>query len=449
VNEKIRLGYKDNGTALIYPSDGHICLTAPTRSGKTRDFLAAIALTYRGSLWVIDPKAQLACITKRRREQFGRVVMLNPFELFRDRLGASARFNPLSMLDPLSPGFVADCDGIAEGIIAHDTGTKDPHFTDSARQLLGGGIMYLVTSPHPEHEKNLTYLYDQLTREPFSFAREAVLNGTDLVRQRLTRFTLKGVEENREIASVLSTLATQSAFLSIKAIAENLSGSDLDFADLKREVTTVYLTLPTQYIGAAGKWFRLIVGSALKALLREPEPGDDVDILGILDEFSNAVGRLSIVESAMSLAAGYGLQLLPVLQDLNQIRTHYPDSWESFLGNSAVQIYYAPRDHMTADYISKLSGEEEIQVPSVTMGDPSGQPGSSGVSQSWGRMMVPVQRVMDALRLPNDKFFCFHAGEIIVYPRKHYHCESEGPHAPNANCSEFHGMYDPDPYYRG
>lgn len=69
----IHVGYKDNGEPLRYTEDGHLILTAPTGSGKPTDMLAGICLTYRGRLIVIDPKAQLAAITKRRREQFGRV----------------------------------------------------------------------------------------------------------------------------------------------------------------------------------------------------------------------------------------------------------------------------------------------------------------------------------------------------------------------------------------
>jgi type IV secretion system protein VirD4 len=437
---KIRIGLQKDGSPLHYNSDGHICLTAPTRSGKTRDLLAAIGLTFRGSLIVIDPKAQLAAITKRRREQFGRVVMLNPFELFRPRLGPSDRFNPLSILDPASPGFVADCDGIAEGFITRDL--KDAHWTDSARQLYSGGIMHLMTSAsYAAHEKTLSFLYDQLSRSPLEFARQAIATGTDLVKQRLTRFAQAKAYESTEIPSIISTANTQTAFLGIEAIAQNLSGSDLDFRSLKAEPTTVYLTLPTEYMEAAGKWFRLVIAAALKVLLREPEDGEDTPILAILDEFANCIGQLSIMEKAMSMAAGYGLQLMPVLQDLSQLQKHYPESWESFLANSEAQVYFAPRDQTSADYISKLAGEKEVVVRDASLGDHKTERGipipDSGLSVSFKHEVVPELRLHDALRLPGDKFFCFMDGVMFEHAR-----------APYFEQREFKGMYDPDPYYR-
>jgi hypothetical protein len=67
---------------LHYNGDGHIWLTAPTRSGKTRDMLAAIALTYRG------------------------------------RGGAYVELSPHRQNGVARQGQNADCDGIAEGLVA-------------------------------------------------------------------------------------------------------------------------------------------------------------------------------------------------------------------------------------------------------------------------------------------------------------------------------------------
>lgn len=442
MREKIRLGFKLDGSPLHYKGDGHLILTAPTRSGKTTDFLAALGLTFRGSLIVVDPKAQLAAITKRRREQFGPVKVLNPFQLFHSLLGDSDSFNPFTILKPGSLGFVADCDAIAEGFIVSDPKGENSHFTDSARQLYSGGIMHLMTCPaFPDSKKNLAYLYDRISREPLSFATQAIETGTDLVKQRLNRFADPKTYEGREIPSIISVATRQTAFIGIEAIGKSLSGPSFDWRSLKKEPTTIYLTLPTEYVEPAGKWFRLIIASALKVLLREPEDDDTVPILAILDEFSTCIGQLSIMETAMSLAAGYGLQLLPVLQDLNQLKKHYPTSFESFLANSDVQIYCAPRDPTTAEYVSKLSGEKEVRVPSESLNDggtPAKPSGSVGIS--WGRTVVPELRLHDLFRLPRDKAVCFHAGEVLMFSRASYFDETRYP--------EFKGMYDRDPYYR-
>jgi len=454
----IRLGFypEDHamaGKPLSYPGDGHLILVAPTRSGKGRDILTPALLSARRSCIIIDPKAQLAAITKRRRSQFGKVLVLNPFNILRERLGdqggpqgGPARFNPMDTLNPADDAFTADCDNLAEGIVSPDPGGKDDrHFTDSARQLVSGVIMHLVSDPAcPTEKKTLGFMREVVTRNIFRFAQIALESGTNAVKERLARFADPKAYEGREIPSILSVANTHSAFLGIEAIAQSVSGSDFQFRDLRSEEITVYLTLPTRYLGAAGKWFRLVVASALNALLQEPKDGEDVPVLAVLDEFAQ-LGELTIIKDAMALAAGYGLQLFPVLQDLNQLKTYGEHVWPTFLANSAVQMYFAPRENTTADYLSKMSGEKEVSVPSESLGEASGPgktggPGKSGASVSWKHEVVPEQRLHDVLRLPNNEFFLFRQGQLVIRTRAPYFDETRFP--------EFKGLYDPDPYYR-
>lgn len=460
MSEKIRIGYNEDGSPLHYVEDGHLTVTGPTRSGKFTDLLAGLALTYRSSLILIDPKGQAAAVTKRRRKQMGqRVLVMNPFNILSDRLGHSVSFNPLTAYNPRSPGFVADCDGIAEGLVAHAM-RGDEHWTDSARQVISGIIMHLLTSPLvPPEKRNLPFMREVLTKDIFDVAKQAMQSGNEQVKERLARFAEPKANESRELNAILSVANTQTAFLGIEAIAKSLAtgrnGSAFEFRDLKKTPTTVYLVLPTEYIGPAGKWFRLVMASAIKALLQEPREGEDTSVLCVMDEFANVVGQLSIIESAMSLAAGYGLQLMPILQDLNQLQKHYEKSWESFLANSDAHIYYAPRDATTAEYVAKLAGQKEIRVASESMNEPTvAGRGGGGSGISWSRDVVPELYLHDVLRVPRHEFLCFNDGLMKYFQRRPYYCrDAQGNglpvgHAPTKTCSEFHGMYDPDPYYR-
>ena len=70
----------------------------------------------------------------------------------------------------------------------------------------------------------------------------------------------------------------------------------------------------------------------------------------------------------MSQGAGAaGLQLWPVLQDLAQLESMYPNQgWRTFLSNSAVKIFFggATLDKQTSEYISELCGKREMIVQS-------------------------------------------------------------------------------------
>jgi type IV secretion system protein VirD4 len=60
---------------------------------------------------------------------------------------------------------------------------------------------------------------------------------------------------------------------------------------------------------------------------------------------------------AMGIARGYGVQLWPFLQDLNQLKALYRDRWQSFLGKAAALTAFAPRDLFTAQHLSaRLDG---------------------------------------------------------------------------------------------
>jgi type IV secretion system protein VirD4 len=446
-------------------------LVAPTRTGKGRDILIPCLLTFRGSCIVIDPKGQLAAVTKRQRAKFGPVFVLNPFNILPDRLGNQspdrkepACYNPEDLLDPASDAFTADSDTIAEAIVTHD-GKGESHWPDSARQLVSGFQMRLASDPGYAHLKNLAFVRDRVTKNPYRFAREvrevveaAEKAGKDvdpivsLVYERLARFAEADAHMNKEISSIISTANTQTAFLSIKAIANSLSHSDLRFRQLKREPTTVYIILPQRYLKAASKWFRVIIQSALHELLQEPGDGEDIPTLAVLDEFTQ-LGHLQAIEDAMALAAGFGLQLFLVAQDVNKLQETYP-SYKTLLANADVQLFYAPREIDTAKLLSDLSGEKEVVVPSEQVRELSQKEaadGFTGLSLSWARTTVPLLRPHEIMQLApaqnpvpadskpqkRERYLRFVDGRMLPCVRLPYY-----------DTKDLEGLYDADPYHR-
>lgn len=405
--------------AVRYKGDSHLITVAPSRSGKFRDVLALVLAEYTGSILAIDPKGQMAAVTARRRRELGQqVFILNPFNILADRLGPSAKFNPLAALDPESESFGADCDNIADALVWNTGG--DSHWTDSARELVSGLVMYLAAHEGKE-SRNLAAVRAIIAGPPsvFDGTIEAALDtGDDLITEKLGRFYDTG--DNREIASILSTAKTQTAFIGNQAIRKNLSGSDFRFEDMKRRGVTVYLALPTRYLGACAKWFRLIVAAALDELLRE-EKGT-VPVLMMLDEFAQ-LGRLTLIENAMALAAGYGVQLWPILQDLTQLEGLYGKSWETFLANAGVKQFFMPRDVTTAEYISKLCGVQTI-YPSVSL------------NQSM--MQRPLFYPDDLLRFGRlDQLVFFDAVQNVARLQRR----------PYFELPEWSAAFDPDPYH--
>src|ERR1035438_2592583 len=90
----------------------------------------------------------------------------------------------------------------------------------------------------------------------------------------------------------------------------------------------------------------------------------------ILDEFAQ-LGRLKVIENAMALARGYGVQVMPVLQDLNQLKGLYGESYQTFLA-SGCRIFFGAQDKFTSEYISQMCGETEVRTVSKNLNSSRG-----------------------------------------------------------------------------
>ena len=323
----IRIGHSaDSGKALRYKGPGHLITVAPTRSGKGRDIIIPSLLEWPYSCVVVDPKAELACVTSERRKRFGAVKFLDPYgeaARFLGKGAASSKYNPLARLDPKSIEFAAQAEKISCGLNPNE-GQKFGFFSGGARGLSSGIQMGLVRHGEPK-DRTLIAMRSVVTGEfqngvnVYAFAEGIMDNSTDTVlRQKLARYALRGARESRSLADIIATLDVNTQFLSDYAVAQSLSGSDFRFADLKERVTTVYVVLPMDYLDPEAQgsgYFSLIVASALSELLRGKR---GVPVLLLLDEF--ALYPLRAIQTAFGNAAGFGVQLWPILQDLNQVR---------------------------------------------------------------------------------------------------------------------------------
>jgi type IV secretion system protein VirD4 len=267
----------------------------------------------------------------------------------------------------------------------------------------------------------------------------------EFTREKLSRFAEEHPlhpdrpEENREVSSIISTAMTQTGFIGSRAIANNLGASDFRFRDCRRQPVTVYIILPTRHLANCAKWFRLVIAAALADLLIEEEK--KVPVLAVLDEFAQ-LGTLKAVENAMGLAAGYGVQLFCVLQDLNQLKKLYKESFETFVANAGISIWFAPRDVTTSEYVSKLCGVEDRQTHSLSRSEhPLAEKPelalSVNESESW--QMRNVLEADQVRKLLGHQFILFAENR----PGEHRTCSRR----PYWLMPEFAGRAGADPYH--
>jgi type IV secretion system protein VirD4 len=399
-----RQGY---GGRIRYGDERHVLVFGPNGSGKGTRLLVPNLLQCEGrSIFVIDPKGELAAITAPYRRTLGKVVILNPFGVLLDIPGyedlKSAGFNPLVPLDPALPSFNTDAGLLAEALIKVQ-GHDNPHWSESSRALIAALLMYVVIEaraagkvPNLLRVRELVCLASEAPAAANDFKGAGIpALALDMMKSRVAGLRHKAaqfVDWNNEISSIASDAKRQTEFLDDVEIAEDLARNGVDFRDMKTGPMTVYVILPPQLINRHAKWLRLVVTSALQGVMRARESGEP-RALFMLDEFA-ALGHMEIISTTWALVRGYGIQIMPVLQSLPQLQSPdlYGKEWETFVGMAGAIVNFTPNDMTTAKAISDRAGTATALIAGSSAGSSelAGGRSSNSQGQSYSQAAVPA-----------------------------------------------------------
>lgn len=382
---KIFLG-SSGDTLMGVRDDRHLVTIAGSRAGKGTSAIVPNLLLYPGSVLCVDPKGENAAITAAQREALGQTVYaLDPFETSGLPV---ASFNPLSIIDVASETCVDDAALIADAIIIQEKGNGQ-HFTASARNWVRGLILYIAAHEPPE-QRHLLRLRELMTLTGAGLA--------DLLDKMIGSDAAYGViaraggamdqKEAREFSGVLSTAIEQTDFLDSPAMRKVLERSDFALADLKRRKISVFLCLPAGRMATHNRWLRIFINLVIESMERDGKPPEDHPVLVIMDEFP-VLGHLESVEKAAGLIAGFGVRLWPIIQDLSQLKHHYRESWETFMGNAGLLQVFGNSDLTTLKYVSERLGQST--VINISKGELSQQQAASGFTgESLSQSTVPL-----------------------------------------------------------
>ena len=378
-----------------FRQDGHILTCAPTGAGKGVGGVIPNLLDYPGSAFVLDFKGENYAVTARARRELGhQVILVDPFGITGNTGHA---LNWLDTLDPDSPDVVSRAAGLADMLVAVEGNDADSHWTDTARELLRGLLVYVATLPADRRtmaelrrivtasERDLADTLDAMQADPEAGQR---------IPARAAAAHLNRPE--RERGSVLSTVVRHTAWLDDPRLCAALARSDFNLADLKRQPMTVYLAIPPDRLRACLGFVRGFIGLALDGTTAaQGKPLHRVAFF--LDEFGQ-LGRMDRLADSVTLLRGYGAQLWLFVQDLSQLKAVYP-RWQSFLANTSQQ-FFGTADFDTARYLSGALGQQTIRYETHNVSQSSGTWGKPGSSSSGtgehlqGRSLLTPDEVM-------------------------------------------------------
>lgn len=398
--------YAVGGIPIGIGDDRHIITVAGSRAGKGRAALIPNLITYPGSMLVIDPKGDLAHITADHRRQMGQeVYVVDPF----DAAGSAVRryaanHNCIDMLNPSGRSLRADGGLIGDALVFSE-GENDPHWNDSARNLVEGLSLHVATSPLYATRRNLVQVHDLLWRALVPAGNDAPA-GYALQQEMSANLSAGGAVLNsardfyersdRERDSVLSTARRHLHFLGYEELQKTLHNSSFDLRDLKRKPVTIYLILPAMRIGTCSRWLRLFVNMTLSAMEME-KTKPRYPVLLCLDEFA-VLGHMKTIEDAAGQIAGLGCKLWPVLQDLGQLKSLYRDRWETFMGNAGVLQFFGNSELTTLDWISHRLGKTTVIAPSQATPTYYDAAKSGATGKSWTHAVADLMTPSEIAR---------------------------------------------------
>ena len=409
INANIKLDenderYAQGGIEIGIKDDRHVITIAGSRAGKGRSAIIPNMLRYKGSVLAIDPKGELALATAKQRAKTQKICVIDPFNTTRGKLPQEfySGFNPLKNMTQAS--MIEDAALITDALVIQSG--NDPHWDDSAKTLIEGVILEVVTATRFAARKNLVTVCNLIAQGDIEAAKELSggneeeddWGGMEALEEFMKQSTENAVKRaaadffdrpERERGSVLSTARRHLKAFHFPEIETSLQRKSFDLAGLKNEAMSVYLCLPGRHIGTCGRWLRLFINLALQAMERTPgTPSAGCPVLFVLDEFA-ALGHMREIEDAAGQIAGFGVKLWPILQDLGQLKALYKDRWETFMGNAGVLQFFGNNDLTTLEWVSRRLGSttiEQLSKSDVTPGARS----AAATGESYAPRTTPV-----------------------------------------------------------
>jgi type IV secretion system protein VirD4 len=356
-------------------SKDHVLVLAPTRSGKTAGPLLMTMNSWGESAIVFDPKGEIHDLSAMWRSRHANNTV------WRFEPGAkkgSCGYNPLSFVRVKSEHAVADAQAVALILCdPHGRGLDEAdHWTKASFSLLSALIIHVLrTQGNSASLSDVAKILsrpdqsaDELWDEMCSSSVPYVARGGRDMKDRAVR----------ERASVLSSAKTFLLLFSDEIVSRNTNHSDFRLADIAggEKPTTVYLVTKGMDLERLRPIIRLFLTQAIRFLMSSSLPPSLAGAsnphkhrtLLLIDEMPS-LGKLELLEAALSRASSYGVRCLLAAQDREQIMKAYGPQ-NGIIANCGIRILISPNDIGTAEWASKLGGTTTAIIEQITQSGP-------------------------------------------------------------------------------
>lgn len=400
----------------------HLLTVAPSGGGKTVHTLGPNLLSYQGNCFVVDPKGELFTLTaEHRRKQFGhKIIRLDPAGLCGP---GSHRFNPFDYIDAESEEFRGRCKDMANMLVTRTGREDDPHWNESAENVIASFIAYICACEGNRDYRNLHGMREFLASRDNFEAAKAMMQGIDGYGGVLRQFgNSLSWHEEREGASVMSNVQRHTSIFDDPMIAANTALTNWNPKELRTGRMTVYLVCPSDRLVVWVAWQRMVLGNLIRLITRGV-PNEKNPVLFLIDECAH-IGHMQVLEDAVTLQRGAGLRVWLFFQSLAQLKKCFGDNADTVSDNLGTQQYYAINSYSTAEELSKRIGDTTVAVrsgggnkgTSWPVGGGQNNQGSRNTGTSYnvtetGRRLLKPEEI---LCLADDVVLIFHKNLAVI-----------------------------------
>lgn len=368
---RVTLG-RAHGRLIAAETRQSAIVIAPTQSMKTTGLAVPAILEWDGPVLATSVKTDLLRDTVARRRTLGDVLVFDPTEA--TGLGG-AGWSPLvgcATWHGAQRTAAAMCAAAQPG-----AGLADADFWYSAAAKLLAPVLLAAATVEAGSMADVVRWVD--TQE-VDEVRDALHELGD--EDALTAARATWARDERQRSSIYTTAETVlAAYADPRVLAAAYDPEPIADRLLDGSRTTVYLCAPAHEQARLRPLFATLVEQVIAAVYgRATRTGEPLDppLLLALDEAAN-IAPLPTLDTLAATAAGQGIQLVSVFQDVAQIRERWGARAATIVNNHRAKLIGAGiADPDTLDFAARILGDQEVRQHSTT----AGQEGRASTTES-------------------------------------------------------------------
>jgi type IV secretion system protein VirD4 len=338
-------------------------VVGPSQSGKTAGLAIPAILEAAGPVLAVSVKRDLLDHTLSSRRDGGPVWVYDP-------TGAAGLSDPSPVgWDPVRACHSwAGARRMAQSLgSAHGRpGSRDAEFWLQMATKLVGPLLLAAAHTEGASMRDVVRWLD--TREENQVADGLRRAGSP---EAMDAFGASCQREDRTKSSVYATAEAVLEPFADPGVAASLAGSGVDPVALVEGRGTLYIVAPAADQDRLAPLFAGLVEHVLEVAFARAAAGRPCDppLLAVLDEAANTAPIRSLPQIA-STAAGQGVQVVTIFQDLAQARSRYGEAADTILANHRAKLFLSGiSDGRTLEYLGRALGDEEVGYESATRGE--------------------------------------------------------------------------------